>query len=287
MRKTFLIFFFFLPLFLHSQVLDTMRDPNISASDSINKIIRTRALLDGVEVLIQTPRRGNKKGVKVRYGTKKYYLHVLKCKEIIIEGEPLKFQGKRTYLLVSSPMKILPYRMPDSISLRAQYIKGMVDNLDSLIKAKRKEIRKIKRERDSLKIVIGEANFWTKIKRVFVKVVKKDTISQETRDSIRLEIKKRNKQIKTRKKDLKIYRQFKRKKRGKSAPKFFTRHYFRKGFKYDVYGQVYGLPVFVEQHVWEPVVSNKVRRKKIKPPVKKERKIQIIFKKKGSNWEKR
>ncbi len=287
MNMTKHIFFFLCVLFSYSQVIDTMRDPNISASDSVNKIIRTRALLDGVEVLIQTPRRGNRKGVKIRYGTKNYYLHVLKTQEIFIEGEPLKYKGKRTYLLVSSPLKILPYRMPDSISLRAQFIKGMVDNLDSLIKAKRKEIRKLKREKDSLKIVIGEANLWTKIKRVFVKVVKKDTISPETRDSIRKEIKKRTIQIKTRKRDLKIYRKFRRNKRGRSAPKFFTRHYFRKGLKYDVYGQVYGLPVFIEQHVWEPVVSTKARRKKIKPPVRKKVKIQIILKKKGSNWEKK
>ncbi len=272
---------------VNSQIIDTMRDPNISASDSINRILRTKSLIDGIEVTLKSPRRVNRKGVKVRFGTSFYYLHVLKAKEITVEKEPLKITGKRTFLLVSSPMKILPFRLPDSLTLRAQYLKGMVDNLDSLIRAGRKEIRKLKKEIDSLKIVSGQANWWIKFRRLFLKKTKKDTISPEELDSIKTEIKKKKVRIKIIKKDLRIYRKFRRNKGGKAAPKFFTRHYFRKGLKYDVYGEIYGLPTFVKEHVWEQTIAKKGHRKKIPPPERKKLKIQIILKKKGVNWEKR
>ena len=274
-------------LYTNCQILDTMRDPNISASDSINKIIRTKALIDGVQITLMSPRRVNRKGVRVRFGTSFYYLHVLKAKEIFVEQEPLKITGKRTYILVSSPLQILPYRLPDSLVLRAQYIKGMVDNLDSLIRAGRKKIRRLKREIDSLKIVSGQANIWIKLRRLFLKRTKMDTLSPQQRDSIKIEIKKKKAQIRIIKKDIKIYRKFRRKKGGRSAPKFFTRHYFRAGLKYDVYGEIYGLPTFVKEHVWQQTIAKRGHRKKIPPPKRKRIKLQIILKKKGVNWEKK
>ena len=112
-------------------------------------------------------------------------------------------------------------------------------------------------------------------------------MTERERDSIRFEIKRLGAGIKRRKRDIKLYRKFRRNKGGRAAPKFFTRHYFRKGLKYDIYGQVYGLPTYVDKEVWEPVQVARQRRKRMRPPPRKKFNWELILPEKGSNWKKR
>ena len=250
---------------LSAQIIDTMWDSRVTVSDTVNKRLN---VVDGFTVRVIQPKRRNRKGLKVRYGTSWYYLHVIQANEVYIDSVRLNNHGKRVYLLIASPDKVIPWRLPSELTMRAQYLKGMVDNVDSLIKAYRKNIRRNERAIDSLRCLLKGKPYRPDVRRRkrLARLLKRkkdstatDTVipppvelplSEENKMLVREQMHKRQKEIQFWKREIKIYREFKANKRGRSAPKFFTRYYFRRGFKYDIYAQIYGLPTFYRDQHW-------------------------------------
>jgi hypothetical protein len=230
------------------QIIDTMENTEITLSDSVNRFMN---IVDAFEVEIQDGHVVNRKGLKVRYGLKKYYLHVVKSPEVRISGAKIANRGKPIYLLVVAEQKRLARELEPRSLWRAQFLKGMIDNCDSLIKAMQEQIQILKKEVDSLKKVSHTPR---KLSKQAYKRRKKQRVVTSADSTARL-IAMKKAQIKSYKEEIRMYQKFKQNKGSKSAPKFFTRHHFRKSFMYDIYGQVYGLPSQPDFSYLEPPVG--------------------------------
>lgn len=133
-----------------AQLIDTIRDPYLTKSDSTNYLMRS---LRGFTVHILKPEIINKQGYKVKNGFDTYYIHVIATREVYIDSVPFPLDTQRTYFAISSMDKKLKFE-GDTLTSRALFLKGIVVG-DSTGREKRDTKRAVK---DSLKAQKGQSD---------------------------------------------------------------------------------------------------------------------------------
>ncbi|MCS7073896.1 MAG: hypothetical protein NZ108_05465, partial [Bacteroidia bacterium] len=112
----------------YAQVIDTIDDRNLTKNDTINFFL---TVINGLEVEVENGEIINRKGKLVKYGWDCYYIHVLKTKKLTVNGAPMMTRDRDIFIAVAAPVKKIK-EMPSPFKSRALFLKGMVDNTDSL-----------------------------------------------------------------------------------------------------------------------------------------------------------
>jgi hypothetical protein len=144
--------FSLMPSCLAAQLIDTIEDPFVTLNDSVNKRL---SLLKGFDVSIISPEKVSGSGVKLKHGFDTYYLHVVKAKRVLVNGEPINNRGEDTYLAIITTDS-RPDVEFDSIGGRALFLKGIVagENPEAKIDFYEKQAKKFDVAADSFSVMI-------------------------------------------------------------------------------------------------------------------------------------
>ncbi len=152
---------------LNSQIIDTIREKHITQKKSVNDNIN---IISRMVVTAKQPQKITKKGKKIKNGYDTYYIHVIRAREVWIKItkvqqdssiiydvqkyfvyhglEPSYLDSAKIsnrsnvpiYLAIASNLKKLP-TFKSSFTSNALFIKGMIDNSDSLIRYHENELK--------------------------------------------------------------------------------------------------------------------------------------------------
>lgn len=141
-----------LPMVAAAQLIDTIEDPFVTLNDSVNKRL---SLLKGFDVSIISPEKVSGSGVKLKHGFDTYYMHVVKSKRVLVNGEPINNRGEDTYLAIITTDS-RPDVEFDSIGGRALFLKGIVagENPEAKIEFYEKQAKKFDVAADSFTVLI-------------------------------------------------------------------------------------------------------------------------------------
>jgi hypothetical protein len=212
----------------YSQVLDTDINAHITYNDSITFDIRKNRFL---QVTLHSPQLIRHRGKKVKSGKGKFYVYVVSCPRLTVNGFEVQKGPKDVYLATISKQRRI-HSLPDSLPTTANFLKGVVDNADSMVKFYKQQLLSNKKEADSLvKLIKGSRYPGATLYSQFQKI---DELMST---------------------DLYYYhffRIFRYAKRKKKLPQFFLSPYYNKRFLHtDINKMPYGLPK-IEQDTLTP-----------------------------------
>ncbi|MCS6905635.1 MAG: hypothetical protein NZ576_09720 [Bacteroidia bacterium] len=138
-----------------SKIIDTDINARITPSDSIAFDIRKNRFL---EVTLFSPKLVRYKGKKVKSTKGKFYVYVIRCPKLAVNGLEVQKGPREVYLAVVSKQKRI-YRLPDSIRTTANFLKGVVDNADSMVKFYKEQLLINKKDADSLVKLMKKSNY--------------------------------------------------------------------------------------------------------------------------------
>lgn len=157
----------FISNILHSQIIDTIRERCITQKQSVNDNIN---IINRMVVTFKQPQKVTQKGKKIKNGYDTYYIHVIRAREVWIKVTQVRQDSSRIYdvqkyfvyhglepsyldsakisnrnnvpiyLAIATKSKKLP-TFKTSFTTNALFIKGMIDNTDSLIRFHENEIK--------------------------------------------------------------------------------------------------------------------------------------------------
>jgi len=279
----------------NGQLVDTIKERCVTIKQHVNAGV---SIMSPMKVKILKPEIINRKGYKIQNGYTTYYLHIIKSKQIelkvilpkedtILEFDPnlytlsdsaielhkstiqyaymdsakLANRERPTYLAIcSTKKKIKSKDFESTLESPIVFLKGMIDNTDSLIKYYKK-IRKVSASKeDSLEIEFKSTSFddEKERKRLYAEWVASQNKVEEDKWYLNL---------------YQDFRKAKRTKRSKGLLKFFMSKYFAVSLKYTILSNPYGLPKFPYEDPAKPKQMEPQQDKhKVKGSKKKKKK---------------
>lgn len=238
---------------VRAQEIDTPSYRAVTENDSINYWIDLRGSLN---VIIQGPEFvQSNKGYPVKTGFRTVYLHVVKCQQASINGGKIPNKGKDMYFVICTDKRKIPSD-PGEIKSKASFVKGLIDNSDSMAVYIRlfKEFKTIG---DSLK-ALKEADPENFSREMNEKLGKARMIQK-----VMLEV-------------VYMYQSLSRAKKRKDLLLFFLTHHMHRSLQYSVVSFPLGLPkYFLEEQEIRPEdykLRKPRRRIKLNPPPSPEKK---------------
>lgn len=145
-----------LPQFAGAQLFDSLEEPFITKSDSVNERLH---VLKGFQVVIRSPELITNSGVKLKYGFDTWVLHVVGAKDIRIDGAQLDNRGEMTYVavIVKQTPDIGEVDLEaDSLGGRALFFKAIVagDNVDAKVEFYTKLAKTYDAAADSFTVIV-------------------------------------------------------------------------------------------------------------------------------------
>jgi len=152
---------------LNAQIIDTIRERCITQKNSVNEHIN---IISRMVVTAKQPQKVTSKGRKIKNGYDTYYIHVIRAREVWIKVTKVNQDSSRIYdvqkyfvyhglepsyldsakisnrnnvpiyLAIASNTKKLP-TFKKSFTSNALFLKGMIDNADSLIRFHENELK--------------------------------------------------------------------------------------------------------------------------------------------------
>jgi hypothetical protein len=238
-------------------MIDTVEDPNITVSDSVNKRL---SVLKGFKVLIMEPEVVTNGGVKVKNGFDTYYIHVVAAKDIFVDGAKVKNRGERTFLAISAHSTSLKLDS-SAIESRALFLKGLVlgENPKQKGEDLKKRAERSKKEADSIKTVV-DSTFMPELELIEKAKYLRYKAEQDSMGS-------------------EAYAEFSRTGfKGNDVARFFLSRYFARSEDYNGWTHPYGLPEIIPAE--KQVLP--VPKKKGKIPKEKKEKTRTRYK--GGKW---
>lgn len=152
---------------LNAQIIDTIRERCITQKNSVNEHIN---IISRMVVTAKQPQKVTSKGKKIKNGYDTYYIHVIRAREVWVKVTKVNQDSSRIYdvqkyfvyhglepsyldsakisnrnnvpiyLAIASNRKKLP-TFKKSFTSNALFLKGMIDNADSLIRFHENELK--------------------------------------------------------------------------------------------------------------------------------------------------
>jgi hypothetical protein len=215
----------------YAQVLDTDINARIIYNDSLTFDIRKNRFL---QVTLYSPQLIRRRGKKVKTSKGKFYVYVVRCSRLTISGEEVQKGPFDVYLAAVSKQKKIR-SLPDSLPTTANFLKGVVDNADSMITFYKQRLLSAQKDADSL-----------------IKLIKS---SPYPGLALYSQFQKIDEFISTDWYYYHLFRIFKYAKRKKKLPQFFLSPYYNQRFLHtNINKMPYGLPQ-IEQDTLVPKPS--------------------------------